>query len=302
MSVLSSFPAMPNRIAITCEYLWYLGANGANRETVESQLSPKVKEAKEEGQVGSTISKDVITEMMNLKLLESLENGNMALTEELRNINPSPDDWQKTLRPILRQKMLYLDQAESFKQSELPDALAWLLTQDPFTPLLRSKGQHVENINTQLEENDPLRLAIANDSRWQNLLYWGRYFGCVEWLEIGNNKFVIPDPSEAIILQLPIIFVAETELPISKFIEQLGQACPVLESGEARENLEARILDKFKRQSEHLSRSTSLALKRLELRGIIKTKAISDAKSWILDLGEKIAPISHIEMIKKEVA
>ena len=302
MSVLSSFPAMPNRIAITCEYLWYIGPIGANRESIESQLSPKLKEAKEEGQVGSTIAKDVITEMVNLKLLEILDNGNIVLIEELRNIIPAADDWQKTLRPILSQKMLYPDQAELFKQSEFSYALAWLLTQDPFTPLLRSKGQHVEKINTQLEESDPLRYTIANDSRWQNLLYWGRYFGCVEWLGIGNNKFVIPDPSEAIILQLPIIFAAETELPISKFVEQLGQAFPVLEGGEARENLEAKMLDQFKRQFEYLSRSTSLALKRLELRGVIKIKAISDAKSWILDLGEKTLPISHIEMVKRELA
>ena len=163
---------------------------------------------------------------------------------------------------------------------------------DPFDLLLRSGGFHVERINIQLDENDSLRSVITkSDAGWQNLLYWGRYFGFVEWLEIGNNKFVIPDPSEAIIPQLSIIFAGETELPISKFIEQLGQNCPVLEGGEARENLEARMLDKFKRQSEHLSRSTSLALKRLELRGIIKIKAISDAKSWILDLGEKACPL-----------
>ena len=129
MSVLSSFPAMPNRIAIACEYLRYLGVNGADRETVESQLSPKVKEAKEDGQVGSTIAKDVIKEMLNLKLLENIENGNIVLTEELLNITPEPVDWQKALRPILSQKMLYPDQAESFKQSALPDALAWLLSQ-----------------------------------------------------------------------------------------------------------------------------------------------------------------------------
>lgn len=300
MSVLSNLPVMPNRIAIACEYLYFLGSDGGDTDSIIKQLSPlkpetELKLETEEKLTGSTIASAVISEMEKLKLLVTSE-GSLKLTDEIRILAPKSGDWHEILRPLLCERMTSPDLVGLYEQNELPEALAWLIGQDPLNPPSRSGGLHVELISQQLGEADSLRTSIGNDSRYQNLLYWARYFGFVEWLTFNSINVVIPDPTSAILRELPKIFGAnKVELPFNIFIQRLGEIYPVLDGGRARVELEARLNNSFQRQDHQLLRSTSLSLKRLELRRIIEMSSDSDAEAWVLDLGNEMPVVSRIK-------
>lgn len=297
MSVISNLVAMPNRIAIACEYLHYLGDKGDTWEAIEGQLSPLKKSLGDEDDdkpTGKSIAEDVLREIEKLGLLLKNDDSTICLAHEVRDIAPNNGNWQHALKPLLFRKILFPNVAEQCGQSDVPDAIAWLLVQDPFDPLMRKGGGHVQRIIDQLGEPDLLRSAIGNNSRYQNLLYWARYFGCAEWLGIKTGNVVVPDPSEAISWFLPTVFGAERELPIQTFVLRIGEACSVLEEGASRRNLETRLTERYLRKERHLSRSTSLALKRLHLRGDISLKAISDAQAWVLDFANDTQTVSHV--------
>lgn len=296
MSVLSNLPVMPNRIAIACEFLYFLGPDGGDADSIIKQLSPLKPEA-EEKSTGSTIASAVISEMEKLKLLVTYE-GSLKLTDEIRSLAPKSGDWHEILRPLLCERMTSPDLVGLYEQSELPEALAWLIGQDPLNPPSRAGGLHVELISQQLGEADSLRTSIGNDSRYQNLLYWARYFGLAEWFTLNSINVVIPDPTNAILRKLTKIFGANNaELPFNLFVQRLGEIYPVLDGGRARLELEARLNKPFQRQEHQLLRSTSLSLKRLELRKIIEMSTDSDAEAWVLDLGNEMPVVSRIKFI-----
>lgn len=299
MSVISNLVAMPNRIAIACEYLNYLGEKGGSWESIENQLSPLKKLGGDDANDkpdGKSIATDVLREVEKLGLLIKNNDSTISLAHEIRNIAPTGGNWQEALRPFLSKKIFSPTESDRCDQVDVADAISWLLVQDPFDPMQRKGGEHVERIISQLGESDHLLSAIRNDSRYQNLLYWARYFGYAEWLGAKNGNMVVPDPSEAIAWCLPSVFGTELELSIQKFVQRLGKACAVLEEGIARRNLETRLTDAYLRKESHLSRSTSLALKRLQLRGVIVIKATSDAQTWILDLANEKEAVSHVRL------
>lgn len=297
MSVLNNFPAMPNRIAIACEYLYYLGPDGELRDNIETQLSPLKKADSDEIGSGKTMAEDVLNEMDKLGFLTQVSAGKITLMEDIRNISSPQISWQQLLRPILRQRLTFPDLAEKHRQEEIPDAIAWLLAQDPFDPLPFSGGIHATRVAKQLGENDPLRSVIGNNSRYQNLIYWARYLGFAEWVAGKAGNVVIPDPTYAISECLARIFDKEGELAILTFVQRMSDAFPVLEEGSARRNLEMRLAGEFQRKDQHLSRSTSLALMRLQLRGKLSLRTASDAQTWILDLGKETKAVSHVRLI-----
>jgi hypothetical protein len=143
MSVISNLVAMPNRIAIACEYLHYLGEKGDAWESIESQLSPLKKAGSDEDDdkpTGKSIAEDVLREIEKLGLLLRNEDSTISLAHEIRNIAPVDGNWQQALRPVLFKKMLYPTVADLCGQSDVPDAISWLLVQDPFDPMLRKGG------------------------------------------------------------------------------------------------------------------------------------------------------------------
>lgn len=51
-------------------------------------------------------------------------------------------------------------------------------------------------------------------------------------------------------------------------------------------------------QEKHVSQATSLALLRLERAGKIKLEGLSDAVSWMLEVGREAKSISHITYLE----
>jgi len=297
MSVISSFPAMPNRIAIACEYILALGGDGGQRDEIIKNLSPFSKgDADDDNEIsvgGKTMAHSVIDEMENLELIRINENGNLSLNKYFLGGKKTSYDWQSLLQPILRERLTDFSRISQFKQEDVGDALSWFLSQDPFKPIAKSR-QHADFLREQLQDNDPLLVTIGNDSRFQNLLYWARYLGFAEWISIGDNDLAIPDPSRAINDYLPTIFQSKKILSIDEFVSRLAKLCGVFEGGSIRQELEQRLKSAF-REERHFSRSTSLGLARLENQGSILLIKESDAGSWILDLGKEQMPITSID-------
>lgn len=301
MSVISSFPAMPNRIAIACEYIFSLGVDGGQRDEILKNLSPLSNgDGEDDNEVassGKTMAHSVIDEMENLELVLINENSNLILAKDFLSAKKTSYDWQSLLQPILRERLTDSSRASQFRQDDVGDALSWFLSQDPFKPIAKSR-QHADFLREQLQESDPLLITIGNDSRFQNLLYWARYLGFSEWISIGDNDLAIPDPTRAINYYLPTIFQSQKSLAIGEFVSRLAKACGIFEGGPIRQELEQRLKSAI-REERHFSRSTSLGLARLENQGLILLKKESDAGSWILDLGKEQMPITSIDYLAK---
>ena len=309
MSVLSNFPAIPNRIAIACEYLNFLGSKGDLRESVEQQLSPLKKAENEEADMqgdGRSLSGFVVDELLRLGLSSLDEQRVLRLNDAYLNMNIPDGEWAEALRPVLLTKLAFPEHAVKSDQASLPDAISWLLAQDPYSPLSFSGGSHAELIVRQLGQQDPLRTAIGNNQRFQNLAYWTRYLGFSERvsLKIGSSSVdvVVPDPTEALARLLSEIFRGQRELPIQVFMQRASELCPVLDGGTARAGLEDRLLDDFVPKAGCLSRSTSLALFRLQARNVVRLEKPSDAQAWLLDMGKIQDPVSHVRYLVKEAA
>ncbi|SAK87924.1 hypothetical protein AWB82_06080 [Caballeronia glebae] len=312
MSVLSNFPAIPNRVAIACEYLHFLGSKGDLRENVEKQLSPLKKGGNEDSESqdgkadGRTIAGFVVDEILKLGLSSLDEERVLRLNDEYLCMQVPEGDWANALRPILMAKLVMPEHAEKSDQSSVPEALSWLLVQDPYSTLPFSGGIHAEQIVRQLGQQDALRTIIGNNQRFQNLIYWARYLGLAERvsLKIGASSadIVIPDPTEALARMLPSIFVDQRELSIQAFMQRAAEYCPVLDGGVARVRLEDRLMGDFEPKEGHLSRSTSLALFRLQARKLLRLEKPSDAQARILDLGKAHEPVSHVRYTAPEAA
>lgn len=302
MSVISNFPAMPNRILIAAEYLLQFGEKGAEWDSVEGQLSPlrhKQEDDAPEEKSGKSMAEDVLREMDRLGMFARPDPGSIALHPDLLQAGEG-QQWEGMVRDRLASALTGPERAQQCGQEEFVDALAWLLVQDPFSPL-PWKGEHVSRIIDQVGEADALRTVIGNDQRFQNLVYWARWLGFAERIgRTGAAEAVVSDPTEAVARALPGVFRDARELSVQAFVQRLGAAVPVLDGGAARRALLNRLRDDYHPDEKTLSRALSLALKRLDLRGAIQLLKPSDALFWLLDLGRSTQPVSHIVYIAKE--
>jgi hypothetical protein len=78
------------------------------------------------------------------------------------------------------------------------------------------------------EEDDGGGWPIGNDNRWLAFRYWACSLGFA-WVD-PNGK-IVPDPTPAVRDALPTIFDESLELEAREFIERLGEAVPVLDTG-----------------------------------------------------------------------
>ncbi|WP_321960085.1 protein DpdG [Paraburkholderia sp. J7] len=289
MTVLTNFPAIPNRIAIACEYLQDAGASGISREQFDSQLSPWPPGNDEEERTGTSMAREVLRELEALGLAVEAPSG-IGLAGELPLTPMSYGDWLEWLIPWATERLSDLGKADLCRQSGVPLAFAWLLSQDSRRPI-RSAGAHVELLQQQFGNVDALGFNMRNDQLFQNLIYWARYLGYAETIGLrtspnsgGSNSanYVIPDPTRAIRRVLPQIFSATNEMQISTFVERLADLLPVLEEGGARFELERRFTGALRRAEQHFSIATSLALTRLENEGILQLVSESDADRWVI--------------------
>lgn len=304
MSVISSLVAQPNRVIIASEFVHSFGDKGAPRDDLEQLLSPSPPQStqgdedvdpSERG--GTTMAKGTLTEMQRLKILEPTDDQHLRLNPALA-VAERKIDWAGRLYDYLFPILCTADKARAHGQDELPDALCWLLRQDPTQPLGFGGGQHYDVLAAQVVAGDPLFDGIRSDAKYQVMVYWARYLGLAERLTIKPVvEKVIADPTRAIAARLPQLFAEERELTMQTFIQRLGAQIPVLDGGQVWHEMEGR-LTAATQAHDHLSQATSFALRRLEHAGKIKLKAISDADAWELRVGRDTTSPSHITYLE----
>lgn len=200
------------------------------------------------------------------------------------------EDADATFQAWIEPRLLSQNEAAEAQQPNVPAAFAWLLLQDPFRPIPFS----VELRNllaAQFEEASPFDLSVKE--RFQNLVYWAHYLGLAS---LGPGRAVIADPTRAIERHLTAMFGGKPEVPIDHACRVLADALPCLDGGASRSMVEGQLKNLPAPEShQRLSRSFSLALKRLEYRKVISFRDLSDAQIRILDLGdEKLQRVSHL--------
>jgi hypothetical protein len=304
MSVISSLVAQPNRIIIATEFVYGFGDKGATMDDLEKMLTPippqQVQVA--EGAVdtdsgdssGTTIAAKVLSEMLKLKILERTDNENLRVTPSLSGNTPRVE-WTTRLHAYLFPILTSDDSAREHGQAELPEALCWLLQQSPTHPLRKSGGGHYNILVSQVVDDDPLCSSIRNDARYQNVIYWARYLGLAEGLVAD---MVIADPTRAIERRLPVLFGDERRMTVNAFIHRLGTHIPVLDGGAVWLEMQGRLRETLQAKERHLSEAISLAMLRLQQAGRIKLEGLSDATSWILEVGRDSKSVSHITYLE----
>ena len=288
MSIVSVAEAVPNRLlAIYGALLARRG--GDTRERLKAQMVPPSLRGGRDNQS---------TAVFDASLREARSIG--LVTEDGDNLTipspalPKPRQGEEEAFRTHVLRVLYDEAlADDAGQSKVALALAWLLMQNPLRPMPWSENP-LPIITRQLVDGDPLDLG--NASRLQTLAYWARHLGFARLVGAGQ-VYIVPDPHDAIGRLLPSVFDIGAPLRASEFRKRLANLCPVLEDGSVRTRVEQQACNEIVRPNpQRLSRSTSLALLRLESSGRIDLQQHSDAEVSLLDLGTSERRFSHIAM------
>jgi hypothetical protein len=121
--------------------------------------------------------------------------------------------------------------AQGAKAADLTRSLAWLLAQDVY----RVGFRDLEHLELSQLSDSQSRL-MQNDTRRNGLQFWGHFLGFVR--QPGGGDI---DPTPAIRDVLPDCLGVGEEMPAFDFAERLAQALPVLDGGQWRYQVEARM-------------------------------------------------------------
>jgi hypothetical protein len=303
VSVISSITVTPNRIEIVARYLESLGERGLAYDELMAQLSPPVLRRASTSDDGDEIGEEptkpakpateTLSEMTQLGLVERFNNDGVASVRFVASKGQEIASLLERLEHIL----LNTETAEAADQQDFRRALAWLLAQDPESSIPVRR-----NVSSKIEEQcgaEVKAFDLTNESRVQNFYYWARYLGYAWYAGIGDAPtIIIPDPTAALVRHLPRLMATGQTLPLAQLVASWGKLSPVLEGGDARNEVEELMQPQLSRLNGTLSRSTSLALERLDRRGIIHLEQQADAPAIMLSVGSDPLPISHITYLR----
>lgn len=296
MSIINNLNALPNRLEIIFSYLINKGDEGESREYLNRVIT--LKENKKEG---TTMSDEVIKELLTLNLIEEYTQNKTKFLKIKNYSNELKKEIKKQNFFFSKIEPLFLNPNynDDSGQSNFAKAVSWLLLRSPYEPIDWSNDEIKTFIEKDLSGVDSFDLT--NMSRFQNFIYWVKYFGFISFLTLQKDKkYFIPDPTEAIERYLPIIFEDKSELPLNSFISSLSSICPVFEGGSSRVEIEKIAIPNLKRERDTLSKSTSLALLRLKERGKLTLIKKSDGVKVSLDLLKNSDEYTHIEFKREK--
>lgn len=289
MSVITSVTAMPNRFTIVWRYLLDHGGEGIAAEELESLVRPVSLQTRQTdgSEAGSgAMFNDVIGEMQNLGIVSKTGEGRITLTQEA----PAKDS--SSLVEYLERVLLDPELSAEHNQRAFAKAMAWFLTRDPQHPLAW-KGGYRGLVYEDCGE-DSGAYDLTDEARCQQFIHWAVYLGFAWRLTLAGQDAVFPDPTVALNRNLPRVIAGRGQVPIAEVLEGLADRLPVLEEGRVRDEVESLLAVDRRRPEQQLSRSTSLALERLEQTGSLRMDRIADAPAFTLDRGAGPRPFSHI--------
>lgn len=291
MSIISVAEAVPNRLLAIYGAL-LARSGGETRERLREQMAPPTLRGGRDNQ--STAIFDASLREARAIGLVIEDAGNLTVPPEAQ---PKPRQAEEVaFRAHVLRVLCSEALADEAGQSKVAPAISWLLMQDPLRPLPWNENP-LPIITRQLADGE--FLDLGNASRLQTLAYWARYLGFVRLVGAGQ-LYIVPDPHDAIEDLLVKVFDNGQTLRASDFRKRLADGCPLLEGGSVRTRVEQMASDDIGRvNSQRLSRSTSLALLRLENSRHIELQQRSDAEVTLLDLGTSERRFSHVVLNSK---
>ena len=274
---------------IVWRYLLNVGGSGVE----ETELRRLLRPASHQGRLAENredrsdpMLSGVLSEMRALGLIERDESGKVSLGAT----SPNGDDG--TFLEFVEKRLLHPEVAEKHGQAKVPGALAWFLVQDPARPLTWS-----QNYRAEVEADcgpDTGAFDLTDVARFEQFVYWARYLGFAWRLETREANVVFPDPTVALARHLPKVIGGKGATPIQDVMTKLAERLPVIEGGAARLAVESQLPLNKRRPDGQLSRSTSLAMERLELLGRLVLERPADAPAVNLDRSSGPRAVSHL--------
>lgn len=288
MSIVTVAEAVPNRLFAIYSTL-LSRSSGETRERLKAQMVPPSLRGGRDNQ--STAVFDASLRETRAIGLVTEDNDTLIVSPSARAASGKGNE--DAFRAYILKVLCDDELSQETAQSNVAPAIAWLLMQDPLRPLPWSENP-LPIITRQLGGGD--NFDLGNASRLQTLAYWARHLGFARLVGAGQ-VYIVPDPHDAIERLLPDVFDKDTALRASEFRKRLATLCPLLEDGVIRTRIEQQTREDIVRaNSQRLSRSTSIALLRLEASGEIEFEQRSDAEVGILDLGTSERRFSHVIM------
>lgn len=297
MSIISKPTVTPNRVGILVAYLGSHGEEGMLPAELDDILSPAAvgSHGLEEAPTDSDSAtvRELREEARALGLLEDADGGRIRVPEGLRQLaGPS-------LREYLDLALTSPDRADQHGQLAFTRALCWFLAQDPASPPgWRDTSRLIVGQQLVPERQS---LVDMNDLGYQNFVYWSRYLGYA-WrmrvsLSTSHLEPVVPDPTSVLQGHIQAVLREQRELPIGDLMAAISVRTVVFESGSVREEIDEAFIPTLRRPGYQLSRSTSIALSRLERRGILRIERRADSAHAVsLSLWPDTTPITHIAL------
>ncbi len=277
MSIVTNYESVPNRIRTLIRIVAQFGP--ISREDVVSHFMPSDPKF---DQVSNIVRDTKLLGLITEK------DGKLDLGKEVLRENVDSNAW---FLNFVERNLFSKPLGEPNNNHSVAYAIAWLLTQS-VAPEIKWGDELAIRMKEDMDSDDVF--DITNSGRAAMLCYWMRFLGYGEAISLKQQNYIISDPTRAINRWLEKILSNRELHPIGSFVEIMGRKIPVLETGFFRSSVERLI--RRTRDERKLSESTSLALRRLELRGVIRMSNKSDAETYRLDFGRNhIQRVSHIE-------
>lgn len=283
MSVLTRLEATPSRVSHLLSFLADRSA-GETEERLRDFFAPETLLNKDASDP-YTVFKATLGAARDLGLCEA-EGEKVRIRSDLQKRSGHKADFVDVFEAVL------LAPDSAGEQADFARAMAWFLMQHPSRPLQFQKNYKLV-IQEQLQPGAPA-FDLLNSDRWNTFTYWCRYLGFGVALA---GRALAPDPTAALRRLIPLVMEADTRMFIGAFFGRLAEISPVFEQGAARKEVEGWALPRHRPEGARLSRSTSLALVRLEQEGLVELDSGSDAPdAAILDLSpDSTRRVSRIE-------
>ena len=173
-------------------------------------------------------------------------------------------------------------------------SLGCLLASDRF---VLESNQRISKTNLQQFYADNLPGYIPNDSEKVIVGRYGHFLGFLELDAMGDY---LVDPTRAVRGVLNYVFAEKRTLPIGEFLERAATAIPLLDTGQYRQQIEAKMQGPVSADGagRRLSKSLSLAIERLVSSGVLGLEFQSDdPDACSLQLRDGVKAVSTVQYV-----
>lgn len=277
--------ATPNRLSALYSHLAEEGEQGQERTRLASLVGPtSLAKSDEAGEDNAFIDCLAVGSDLGLLVVDG---------DTIRLTSPPSGGKVNAFAEELAARLVDQVASATTPDGAVAGAIAWMLCQDPRTPLKWTGSASVMLRKQQFRPDVAADFGMTNDSRFQQAVYWARALGFVTRTNLGE-EMVVPDPTRAIERRLDKLLPHGTEKLLSLFLAELADGCPVFEGGSVRTEVEDLLRPELRREPGNVSVSTALALHRLKQRGVIDLRRLDDGRvlfvEGLLDDGR----VSHI--------